>query len=348
VNGFRVNQSTLKEVNMRKVVVLAAALVLIAAGISTAGDYHHQGTLSCNECHVMHGSQQHGYSADGTGNYTAIGGTAPYGDLLRNEPNALCLSCHNNLSSAPDVLEANGGTAPTLGRQAGALNMAGTSPYFNSTGHTLGSTVTAPGGTWNNAAGLKCVDCHSPHGEGGARASNPYRNLNASGNVMSYAVGTNDLTADVFEQSSGANHYGIGNVDFNEPKSDSSYYGAFCKTCHTNFHGKSTDANMKASGAWLRHPTADANLGGGELTQFSSKLYRVKVMSATGAWGTQGSAWGTPPTTLTPSCFSCHKGHGNKNAFGLIYPDAAGATAIGEEGSGTQSRDLCKSCHEQG
>ena len=345
---------------MRKVAVLAAALVLVAAGITTAGDYHYKGTLNCNECHVMHGSQQHGYNANGTGNFTAIGGAQPYDYLLRNEPNALCLSCHDNQSFAPDVLEANGGPAPTLGRQAGALNMNNTGLYLDATGHTLGSTATAPGGIWSNAAGLKCIDCHTAHGRGGTRASNPYRNLrNPGGDVMSYAVATNDLTMDVYEVSNGgSNHYDVGNVNFNEPKSDSSYYGQYCKGCHTNFHGKATDANMRnqagpAGEEWVRHPAADANIGGiggghSSLTHFKSDLYRVKVMSPTGDWGTQGVAWAAAPADLTPSCFSCHKSHGNQRAFGLIYPDSAGAVAIGEEGAGSRYRDLCKSCHAQG
>lgn len=339
---------------MRKVVVLAAAIALTSAGIATAGDYHYKGTLNCNECHVMHGSQQHGYNTDGTGTFTPIGGAGPYNWLLRNEPNALCLSCHDNQTFAPDVLEANGGTAPTLGRQAGGLNMHNTAPYLDADGHTLGSTATAPGGTFSNPVGLECIDCHSPHGRGGARASNPYRNLYVSGNSMSYAVATNDLTKDVFERSAGGtDHYDIGNIDFNEPKSDSSYYGQFCKACHTNFHGKSTDANMTAGGAgtdWLRHPTADVNIAsGGSTGLFNDRLYRVKVMSPAGDWGTQGTAFGASmPTDLTPSCFSCHKAHGNQRAFGLIYPDSAGVLPIGEEGSGARYRDLCRDCHSRG
>ncbi|MBI5867729.1 MAG: hypothetical protein HZB43_05475 [candidate division Zixibacteria bacterium] len=335
---------------MRKVVVLAAVIALTSAGIAFAGDYHYKGTLNCNECHVMHGSQQHGYNADGTGTTTPIGGAGPYQWLLRNEPNALCLSCHDNQTFAPDVLEANGGTAPTLGRQAGGLNEHNTAPYFDGTGHTLGSTATAPGGTFANPVGLECIDCHSPHGRGGSHASNPYRNLYVGGNVMSYAVTVNDLTKDVFERASGGtDHYDIGNVDFNEPKSDSSYYGQFCKACHTNFHGKSTDANMAAGGVagdWIRHPTADVNIGSG---LFDDRAYRVKVMSPTGNWGTQGTALGaTMPTDLTPSCFTCHKAHGNQRAFGLVYPDSAGVLPIGEEGSGARYRDLCRDCHARG
>ena len=343
---------------MRKVVVLAAALVLVTAGITTAGDYHYKGTLNCNDCHVMHGSQLHNYLPDTTGNPTPIGGAAPYPRLLRNTETALCLSCHNGQSFAPDVLEANGGSAPTLGRQAGALNMNNTAPYLANDGHTLGSTATAPGGTWTNANGLWCGDCHMVHGSSSSltRLSNSYRNLRGpSGQVtprqgISYAVGANDLTKDVFERSAtpGGDHYDIGNVDFNEPAADSSYYGQFCKICHTNFHGNELDANMNDGGDWIRHPTAQTDIGGSRLTQFSTRPYRVKVMSAGGDWGTQGEVWATPAANLTPSCFTCHKAHGNQRAFGLIYPDSAGTVAVDEEGGGTKYRDLCKSCHTQG
>lgn len=345
---------------MRKVVVLAAALVLVAAGITTAGDYHYKGTLNCNDCHVMHGSQMHNYLPDATGNPTAIGGAAPYERLLRNTETALCLSCHNGQSFAPDVLEANGGTAPTLGRQAGALNMNNAGLYWNEHGHTLGSTAPAPGGTWSNPEGLWCGDCHMVHGSSSSLTrlvnSNSYRNLRGpSGQVtprqgISYAVGTNDLAKDVFERSAtaGGDHYDIGNVDFNEPSADSSYYGQFCKICHTNFHGNSLDANMNDGSDYIRHPTAGENLSSSQMNHFKNDLFRIKVMSPTGDWGTQGVAWTAAPADLTPSCFSCHKGHGNQRAFGLIYPDSAGTVAIDEQGAGERYRDLCKSCHSQG
>lgn len=343
---------------------LAAALVLALAGMVWAGDYHTNLTLNCQECHVMHGSQQHGYSANGGGTSTPLGGAPPYMYLLRNEINQLCLSCHDGQTFAPDVLAANGGTAVTNGRQAGALNMSNVAPYYDADGHTLGSTATAPGGSFNNAHGLECANCHAVHGRGTTAVPNPYRNLNlASGDfnheTVSYAVGTNDPTKDVFERAAGGlDHYDVSNVDFNEPVITGSGYGAWCKSCHTNFHGSSTDVNMRdqtgaAGTEWLRHPSADADIGaigGGHsrLSVFNGNLYRPKVMSASGDWGTQGVAWATAPTNLTPSCFSCHKGHGNQNAFGLIYMKGLDATALSEQGDGANARDLCKACHGQG
>jgi hypothetical protein len=113
---------------------------------------------------VMHSSQQHGYNADSAGSGVFVEPAGPNDRLLRAEVTTLCLSCHNNQTFAPDVLGANGGTAFTNGRQAGALNMDNTAPYFDVAGHTLGSVDVAPGGTWKDSTGLNCTDCHTVHG----------------------------------------------------------------------------------------------------------------------------------------------------------------------------------------
>jgi hypothetical protein len=349
---------------MRRVIIGMALCVAIAAVPVMAGDYHRGTTLNCAECHVMHSSQQHGLNSNGGGNFTTIGpapGTYDY--LLRNEVNELCLTCHDNQTFAPDVLEENGGTQPTTGRQAGALNNGSSSNYFHADGHTLGSTDVAPGGTFSNANGLECTDCHAAHGRGTTPVSNPYRNLRTTNTAtsvawsMSYTVGVADPTKDVYEaNASGSDHYDVGNVNFYERSQDSSMYGQVCQACHIDFHGNASSSNMRnqlgpAGTEWLRHPTAGANvgaLGGGHssLTVFKNKLYRPKVMSASGDWGTQGVAWAAAPADLSPSCFSCHKGHGNKRSFGLIYP--TGNAPISEEGDGTLYKELCKACHTQG
>jgi hypothetical protein len=323
---------------MRNTLAVALGIAVLYAPSAMAGDYHYKTTLNCPDCHVMHSSQQHGYNADSAGSGVFVVTT-------------LCLSCHNNQTFAPDVLGANGGTAFTNGRQAGALNMDNTAPYFDVAGHTLGSVDVAPGGTWKDSTGLNCTDCHTVHGNAYYRNTRSRGVASASRHYITYATGTNDLTKSVFQGSASlANHYSVNNIYFNEPSQDSSQYGAFCMDCHTVFHGNEASSNMynSADSSWVRHPTSGVNMSTSMLTRYTARPYRVKVMSSTGAWGTDGAAWVGAPTDLTPSCFSCHKGHGNKNAFGLIF--ATGAGVIEEEGdaAGAATRQLCQQCHSQG
>ncbi len=382
--GNNQNYKTNREVTqVMKTIVIATFFVLGMVAAASAGDYHYGTTLICADCHVMHFSQQHGYNNDGGGTYTPLG-SGPNHGLLRDEVNKLCLNCHDGQAFAPDVYGNNTGTHV---RQAGALNKAtDAGPYYPQDGHTLFATSPPPGGTgWTPDAteGLTCINCHAQHGNvgsgfalydstgDGTLGTGMYRNLRTSpGNAgttanpnryISYRVGTNSTLRDVFERATGpgvATHYAVDNVDFNEPNATKSAYGAWCQGCHTDFHGTSTDANMRdaaypdAGHGWFRHPTADINIGQqpthghSSLATFRGNLYRTQVMSPGGDWGTQGVAWAAATTDLTPSCFSCHKGHGNKNAFGLIY--ALGNGALGEEGDGTQAKNLCRECHVQG
>jgi hypothetical protein len=344
---------------MKRILCLVAVGLIALVGVAAAGDYHVGGNLICSDCHVMHYSQSHGYSVGGSFVPLAAGG--PFTDLLRAEPNDLCLTCHDNNSSAPDVFGLNTGKVYTTPvRLAGGLNAvaahrANDAGYDEIDGHTLWSTATAPGGTFSNAVGLECVNCHSQHG-----SATQYRNLLNrgifNGKNVTYAIGTNDLTKDVFERY--PRSYSDPDVDFNEPDVTKSAMGAWCSSCHTNFHGAGGSTNMGGlsggtgptanANPWVRHPTADVNIGNtatstfiSSLPQFNAKAYRVKVMDSQGLWnGT------TADNTVTPSCFSCHQSHGNKNGFGLVY--ALGTGTLGEEGDGTQPKDLCRQCHVQG
>ena len=349
---------------MKRVFFLAVVALFLMVPAVMAGDYHMKATLICTDCHVMHGSQHHGYNANGGGFYAAPGPDAPYDYLLRNKINDLCLTCHDGTDFAPDVLAGNTGSDV---REAGALNRNGSSPYYKYDGHTLDTVAVAPGGTWSTDTtylemGLHCVNCHSPHGRGGT--GNPdtllgqYRNLqyrpgSASTNRwMNYAIGANVLTKPIFERAaSGATHYDISNIDFNKPLANGSYYAAWCQGCHTQYHGSAGSVDMGGSGGeeWLRHPTADAIIGavgGGHSSkaQFADMTNKIKVMTATGNWNPTTSG---DVTDHTPSCFSCHKAHGNKNAFGLIFMKGTGT--VQEEGDdGSAQKDLCKQCHIQG
>jgi hypothetical protein len=338
---------------MRKLAILAiAAAFVLAVPAAFAGDYHSGTSLICSDCHIMHYSQSHGYNSDGTGDYAPVGATGPYEYLLRNDVNDLCSGCHDGQTWAPDVV---GDNTNSYVRSAGALNSDGAAPYYHQDGHTLGATDIAPGGTWSNAEGLSCVNCHNQHG-----STTAYRNMrNKTGTAttttdITYEIGTATNTKVVLEHTFVADprtpmdvHFGVANVDYQEPDQTKSSYATFCKGCHTNFHGDKggPEVGGTATGEWIRHPNSDANigaLGGGHssLTQYNGRTNKVKVMSASGVWN-------PAPADVTPSCFSCHKSHGNKNAFGLIFMKGTGT--VTEEGDdGTQAKNLCRQCHRQG
>lgn len=349
-----------------RISTLACMFILMFLDVapSTAGEFHFGQALACYDCHTMHYSMQHGWDGSTTiGTTPADGGNwlgtdGPNSYLLKGPVNQMCLACHDGKTFAPDVVGAN---TNNYIRQAGAITT-GTAPYEDWKGHTLDGLVTPPGGAMNIR--LECVNCHAAHG------NTNYRNLDGIISPVTYAQGTNDLTKDVFIRSSTpgdlATNYSVANVDFNEPATTPQNQGSalskLCKGCHTDFHGRAADSNMGGAGGtgWLRHPTADANIGafgGGHssLTVFRSKAYRVKVMSPSGDWGTQGSTWPAAPSDLTPNCMTCHKAHGNQNPFGLIY--LAGTGPITEEGDaegnsslnqGVRLRALCGQCHVQG
>lgn len=350
---------------MKKHLVTGVTVVAVLglASLAFAGDFHYNQNLVCSDCHVMHAQQSHGNNPNGSGNYITPVGTHHY--LLRNEINELCLSCHDGVAWAPDVFE---GHTNGYVRQAGALNEeGGNGLYPPPTGHTLNSTAVAPGSSpaWSNTSGLNCVDCHAPHGrtQSGVAAPGGYRNLfGPVGVTIQYSRGdvapnTNDLTKWVFEDASSgtnANHYGYNHVTFNEPDQTASKYADFCKQCHTNFHGAVGGAEIGGTGTpaaeFIRHPAAGVNIGaigGGHsnLPRFIAEgANQLQAMSPTGK---RHGSYTASDTELTPSCMSCHKGHGNQNAFGLIY--MVGTGAIGEEGDdGVDMRNTCRACHTQG
>lgn len=315
---------------------LIVGVGLWMVGIALAGDYHVSTTLNCVECHTMHYSQTHDYTS-ASNPVTFSGG--PYTNLLRADGNSLCLSCHDGAdgtgSTAPDVL----GTASySTARQAGALNnTTGTSPYQTWKGHTLGITsATAPGGTWATDAtvGLNCANCHDPHGG----PTSQYRNLllrpGGVGSDLTVTYGTTDATTDVKQTAitPTSTQYNLANIKFNEPSATASGYAAWCQGCHTNFHGS---ANVGSAGSRTKHPAADANLSLVDFARYDGLTNKVQVM--------YGSSL---DNTATPSCFSCHKAHGNQNAFGLIYMSGTGT--VSEQGDGGVYRDLCRQCHSQG
>lgn len=334
---------------MKRFAILVAGCLLAFAATASAGDYHTGASLVCSDCHVAHYSQSHNYSGSAFP-FVPLGAGGPFTYLLRNEVNELCLTCHDGVAWAPDVF---GASAFNTNRLAGGLNAASghranDTGYDDTDGHTLWSTATAPGGTFAHATeGLHCTDCHAQHG-----SATQYRNLLSrgifTGKTLTYAIGTNDLTKDVFEHSALA--FNVADVDYNEPNTNASAYANWCKSCHTDFHGASggPEVGGQSNGGtgWDRHPQADVNIGQNathmsSLSVFNSRTNRVKVMDSQGLWnGT------TADNTVTPSCFSCHKSHGNQNGFALIFMKGTGT--VTEEGDGGVYKDLCKQCHIQG
>lgn len=333
-----------------RTLMLLFALCFIAAFATPAmaGDFHVGTNLVCSDCHVAHYSQTHAMTQGGQ--FVPLGADGPYNHLLRNEVNDLCLTCHDGQSGVPDVF---GADATNSRRLAGGLNAdpahrTNETGYDPMDGHTLWSTATAPGGTFSDAEGLECTDCHAQHG-----IATQYRNLlnrnGFSGKNVTYEIGaTGTNTKDVLERVPAG--YTEDNVDYEEPNTGASAYAAWCQSCHTDFHGASGGPEVGgASGGgtgWVRHPQADVNIGAhatyiSSLSQFNGHTNRVKVMDSQNLWnGT------TADNTVTPSCFSCHKSHGNKNAFGLIF--MAGTGTVTEEGDGGVYKDLCRQCHTEG
>ena len=348
------------------------AAVLVPFGVAllgspaAAGDFHTGATLRCADCHVMHFSQSHGFMPDGSGFSVSLGSSGPYGYLLRNKVNDLCLSCHDGSAFTPDVLGLNAGSGAGNVRQAGYLNRLGL-VGLEPTGHTLDSLAEAPGSdpAWKpeddngTGSGLNCINCHHQHGYAGGSSS--YRNLKMDpgnlgflGAVVTYnddQIGTNDLTKDVFVRTK--LDYDESQVDFNEPDPTQSTLGTWCGGCHTLFHGTPGDGATIGGESdmggpfshFVRHPAAGVNigdLGGGHssLDDYNAHLNKVKVMSEVGVWDPAGS-------DVTPTCISCHKGHGNGNAFGLIYRSGTGTLTEDGDTNGTQLEHLCGQCHVQ-
>lgn len=380
---------------MRRLLILVAAFAVVAlwGGVVMAGEYHSGQTLICFDCHTMHFSMQHGWAGGAVGGTPVPGGdwlgsTGPNQFLLKAPANQLCLSCHEGQTYAPDVLATNTNASPTKGRQAGALNKDGGSPYETWKGHTLDSTTTPPGydptligasATWYDATkGLECTSCHAQHGP-----ATSYRNLGpyalgsaASSARPTYAISTtNDAAKDVWinlaSYTAGSGnagtfnpYYDTASIAFNRNDATatsvktSNKIGTFCAACHANFHGGPGDANIGGSDAvldgFIRHPNAQITIGAAGAQGYGGHSSLSRFQANTTKVKVASDA--TDYSDASPICVTCHKAHGNQNPFSLVFLNR-NATSVDEQGglgSGqtasveTGLRNLCGQCHGQG
>jgi len=271
----------------------------------------------------------------------------------------------------------------------------GDAGYETWKGHTLGSLAEPPGyngGAFGyiydaGTGGLECTHCHIQHGSL-ARYRNlaPRTYIGGNTNAPTYVIANanNDLmdvwinipagyVAGTSNSATFAPYYSTANIFFN--RNDGTVSGLDysnrisnqCAGCHSNFHGGPGNAPIGGSAGngnlegFLRHPGAKIVIGasggagyGGHssLTRFVVNNTKVKVASDnSGATGTNGTF-----SDAVPFCLSCHKAHGNKNPFGLIFLNR-NATSVDEQGgygagqvasTGEAYRNLCGQCHSQG
>jgi hypothetical protein len=317
---------------------LLFGIVVVFVGTGDAGLYHTRNASACADCHKPRVGNASSVVVLASLVTTPPGPSTP----VPRDVNRTCLECHGG-NVEPSVVF---GVSGNLIRQAGFLYSSGSPAH---TGHTLGGTDRAPGGTWTpGPEGLVCTDCHNPHGEIGQ-----YRNLvlrpgsAPDDRRIGFVIGViNDPSKDVWIKSSldGIGKYDARNIYFNQPREGRSAYGEWCQGCHTNLHAGATSRRPGGKG-WRRHPTSDARIGShsvGEcssFSRFSSLANRVPTMSASGEW---------PGRDNTPSCMSCHKAHGNANPFGLLYMAGQGQLTEDGDSRGQAPFDLCHQCHTQG
>ena len=361
--------------------VTLALVLLLATGGST-GEYHTGTGLVCYDCHTMHFSMQHGWQGGPVGvgrppvggvSGDWLGATGPNELLLKLPENQLCLSCHDGTAGAPDVLGLNANAAPSQGREAGALNqVGGVNTYQTWMGHTLGTTDRPPGynptlvgatDPFPTGEALSCVECHTVHGAVGVYRNVRARSVAVSANFRpTYVLGTtNDASKDVWITNAGTGtvgqrnaagfnpYYDTANIFFNRNDgtvgtlATSNRMSNFCAACHANFHGGEGNPNI-SNADFIRHPTASMGLPTSYLNRYRGNVNKVKVTSSSQQAGNWNDA--------SPFCLTCHKGHGNQNAFGLMFLSGATGAAYTEEGSTTDTangiRNLCRQCHSQG
>ncbi|MEK7775311.1 MAG: cytochrome c3 family protein [Candidatus Zixiibacteriota bacterium] len=312
--------------------------------------YHYGATLTCSQCHVMHASQQHpneGQSAgDPFGPFPQS--FTPNTSLLKAaDPVALCLTCHDNVTGIPDVVneDANG----LAERSAGHFGSPGVN---NPKGHKLDYGLKTDdwelcmrchfGGTFTTAS-VTCIDCHNPHGNGRPRnlqwASYPggepqfglLQNPGATGMAkyeranVGYGTDNTENLREVTNMCIDCHHVFTGQ-SYNDPNNDGIH------SLHPSYDSERGDPNNIAQGVAkgsVDVPHWEDGTGAGFVFTPRLRFVNDGATDFVSSHVVDASANGV-------LCLSCHKAHGGDNAFGLLWNPQTGINGEG-----------CEQCHNR-
>lgn len=326
--------------------ILTLVITLIMAVSVSAGEYHFGNRDECSDCHVMHASKR-----SETWTPTEV--------LLKNSAGqvALCMSCHDGTDpQAPDIVASGTSSAPSnivstaysskYGASAGLFQ----SDYLSTSnpfGHNLqpNVSVTAPlSNTYTKAGGLVCSDCHDIHG--GANYRNLLRNPNPNYvSPIDLLIGTQikEIVPVNVTVPNPAIAYDTGNVGFYTQNNIS----AWCTQCHdalsenavgsnpAHFKGHPSNVEIGGFGAhtdssnWLSGLLTGLTGFGADVGDSSPGIPRVRFGSISASNTIAGNG-----DTLT--CLSCHKAHGSKYKYSLVWPYNEG---------GSDMLSGCQQCH---
>jgi len=320
----------------------------LALGAS-AGEYHNAGQLVCSDCHIQHASKE-GQS------------WTPTEFLLKSSGGevALCLSCHDGTDSrAPDIVASGTSANPTSHVATPYASKYGSSAgFFQSDWQTapnpFGHGLSGEGGgqaplssTFSTVGGLRCSNCHDPHG------TPNYRNLLSDPNPAFAGAVDVLLGTDVREivpvnpdVPNAAQAYDAGNIAFYT----TNRINTWCTDCHDQLasatvgslpaHFMRHPVGVDLSGANYRHVNTSNWISGaiGASTGFGTDLEDAVAGVPRLRYGSPSGSNSTASTGDTVLCLTCHKAHGSKYRSGLVWPFRLDAS---------DSRSGCQQCHYQ-